>query len=465
MKASIRREILIPVLSVQAVAVAILAIMAAVVAARKAEAQVVERLDAVIATLERSTFPLTTAVLQSMRGLSGAHFVALSADGTVRESTLAMPSGAIPSITALPDRVRLDAGGRSAILVLAGTRYLAASVRSAGGFDRPRLLVLYPEAAWLQARWDAAMPPLAVGLLALVAMAAVTGLIAERLARRVRSLEEKTRAIASGDFRPLDAGTRDDEVTQLARSINRMCEQLQEMKTAIQRTERAGLLAQVAAGLAHSLRNAATGARMAVQLHTRRCPLGPDDASLVVALRQLSLGEEQVQGLLALGRPKPANRQEVTASAIVADVASLVEPACRHARVEFSSIAEESLSLVADVENLRAAVLNLTLNAIEAAGPGGSVALLACRHDDHARFDVVDSGPGPPDHLAESLFDPFVTTRPEGVGLGLAVVKRVATDHGGTTSWSRFGGQTRFRISLPQEASTRSSRSPEIPER
>lgn len=451
MRASIRGQILIPVAAVQAAAVAALAIAAASLAARRAEAQVVDRLDAVIATLGRSTFPLTPAVLEAMRGLSGAHFVVVSADGSVRDSTLAGLPPRLPSLRSLPERVRLDAAGRSATLEVAGARYVAASVRGSGGSDRPTLLVLYPEAAWRQARWDAAMPPVAVGLAALAAMVAVTGLVADRLGRRLRSLEAKAAAIASGDFRPLDVGSRGDEVADLASAINRMCSQLQEMQSAIRRTERAGVLAQLAAGLAHSLRNAATGARMAVQLHARRCPAGPDDRSLDVALRQLALGEEQVRALLALGRPEGTAKSETDAARVVEDVAALVEPACRHAKVTFRHDGEPGLLFMADSEAIRAAVLNLALNAIEAAGPGGRVALLARSEDGGVRFEAVDSGPGPPPELADSLFDPFVTGKPEGVGLGLALARRVAADHGGAVSWRRIDAHTHFALDLPTE--------------
>ena len=65
-------------------------------------------------------------------------------------------------------------------------------------------------------------------------------------------------------------------------------------------------------------------------------------------------------------------------------------------------------------------------------------------------IEVVDSGPGPPPELADVLYEPFVTSKPEGVGLGLALARQVALDHGGRLSWTRSGEATRFILTLPQ---------------
>jgi signal transduction histidine kinase len=92
------------------------------------------------------------------------------------------------------------------------------------------------------------------------------------------------------------------------------------------------------------------------------------------------------------------------------------------------------------------------LNAIEAAGPGGVVRLRAAAIGDEVSVEVADTGAGPPPDLADTLCDAFVTSKPEGVGLGLALAYRVAADHGGRLSWSRDDGETRFRLTLPSRA-------------
>ena len=109
--------------------------------------------------------------------------------------------------------------------------------------------------------------------------------------------------------------------------------QLKAMQQTIHQSERARLLAQLAAGLAHQLRNSLTGARISVQLHARRHPAAADDQTLTVALRQLALTEEQVKGLLSIGRLERQPAELCDLRQLLADVAFLVDPACQHAKV------------------------------------------------------------------------------------------------------------------------------------
>ena len=132
-------------------------------------------------------------------------------------------------------------------------------------------------------------------------------------------------------------------------------------------------------------------------------------------------------------------------------MAFLVDPACQHARVTLSHRAGEGrLEVFGDPSGVRAALLNLTLNAIEAAGPGGTVRLEATALGEEVAVEVGDSGAGPPPELGDSLCEAFVTSKPEGVGLGLALAHRVAADHGGRLAWTRQDGETRFRLTLPR---------------
>ena len=448
MRWSLRAQILLPLLGIVTVAITAIAFAAAALAAQRGEEQALGQLRRVIATLGKSSFPYTPAVLEAMRGLSGAHFVAFDGEGHVSATTLPRPEDAREALVGRrrPGELGSRHGGEA--VELGGTRYLAAMATPAQ--HHGPLLVLYPETSRRQIRRDAALPPLVVGLGALALTTAAAAWTAHRLSSRIGSLRSQVAAIAAGDFRELDLGRRRDEVQDLMVSVNLMSAQLRRMQAEIRQAERAGLLAQLAAGLAHQQRNAITGARMALQLHSRRCPGRGEDRSLDVALRQLTLLEEQVRGLLSLGRVEPRAPEPCDLGRLVEEVAALVGPACQHAHVTLSHGRRGiDLTAVADPEGLRAAALNLTLNAIDAAGAGGEVALWASSGADQACVEVEDTGTGPPADLAETLFEPFVTGKPSGVGLGLSLARRVAVEAGGTLTWGRADGRTTFRLALP----------------
>jgi signal transduction histidine kinase len=238
-----------------------------------------------------------------------------------------------------------------------------------------------------------------------------------------------------------------------------MSTQLEQLRGSLVAGERQRLLGQLAAGFAHELRNAVTGARLAIDLHRRRCPMaaaaGPAaDDSLTVAGRQLDILEEEVRGLLALAKPSARGTPEpepIYIDRLLAEVRDLTAPRCDHAGVQMHCQLPTNLSIIGRHDALRAALVNLALNGIDAAGRGGSVWLAAVAQGSQIILAVDDSGAGPSAHVRESMHEPFVTSKPEGIGLGLAVAKSVAEEHGGGLAWERHDGRTRFAISLPAQ--------------
>jgi signal transduction histidine kinase len=261
-----------------------------------------------------------------------------------------------------------------------------------------------------------------------------------------------------GDFTRLELPAWNDEARDLAIAVNQTAARLADYEREIRRTEQLRTVALLGAGLAHEMRNAATGCRMAVDLHAETCGTGGGDESLAVAKRQLILMESRLQRFLQLGKdPAEVEQREIDLGATVDELVELVRPAARHAGVELDWRAGEIGGTVrADCELLGQAVINLVLNALEAAqkqrattGWPGRVLVTLTRADDRAELEVCDSGAGPEGNLADGLFEPFVTSKAEGVGLGLAVARQVVHAHGGTIDWSRRDGLTRFRIRLP----------------
>ncbi|MGD0042128.1 MAG: HAMP domain-containing sensor histidine kinase [Isosphaeraceae bacterium] len=454
MRWSIRQQVLVPIVAIQTLSIAAITIASMALAARRTERQIVERLSGVVDALGGSNFPLTDGILARMHSLSGARFVAYGPAGQPVAASDPGLAASAPALQAIPVRSQdhFDSLSDSPTLAVRGQNHFAALIGPRSSTSGTALLVLYPELSWRDARWESAQVPLILGAGALALMAAATTWIAHRISGRIHRLEHQVARIAEGDFRELalDPKPPRDEVNDLARSINRMCTQLRQMSQRIRQSERTHMLAQLAAGMAHQLRNALTGARLSIQLHLKRCEDARTDTSMTVALRQLTLMEEQVRGLLTLSRPEERPHTSCDLVRLLHDVASLLQPTSEHARVAFRvGTGPPTATAMADEPSLRAAVLNLALNAIEAAGPGGSVAL-ELRNDSHTRvIEVTDTGPGPPSQLGETLFEPFVTGKPEGVGLGLALARHVALAHHGSVSWAREGAFTRFRLTLP----------------
>jgi len=445
----IRYQIFVPFAALVLLAVASIAVTTAFLAARRSAEERIDQLHRVETTLADAGFPFTQNVLGKMRGLSGAQFVALDEQGQVVTSTFDRP------LTRADLPQRLPASGPPKRLEefetvsFAGSAYFAAVLPGNRPTGVASLLILYPQQNLNQARWDAAWPPLAVGGATMLFMLAISAWLARRLSRRIESVRALFGRIADGQFAHVEARRPVDEVHDLVHSANRLSDQLTAMQDRISRTERLRLLAQLAGGLAHQLRNAVTGARMAIQLHQRRCTSRQQDESLDVALRQLVLTEEYVRGLLSLGQQDSVPPSPGRLSSIVAEIERLILPTVRHAHVGWScEIAPELDGDIKNGQSVRAALLNVVLNAIEAAGNGGRVRLWIDRADNYLRVNVADTGSGPTDVVRDTMFEPFVTSKPEGVGLGLALSQAAAAEHGGQVTWAREGGETVFTMSL-----------------
>jgi signal transduction histidine kinase len=213
------------------------------------------------------------------------------------------------------------------------------------------------------------------------------------------------------------------------------------------------------AGLAHEMRNAATGCRLAVDLHAESCHGAPEDDSLSVAKSQLQLMESRLQSFMQLGRQdSTSSKQPIDLAELVQALLPLVNPAARHAGVTIDwRPAEKKILVLGNRDSLGMVLVNLWLNAIEAAQKQATLSdespqvCVSLRQDSEqwAELQVSDSGAGLPKAVAEKLFQPFVTTKAEGVGLGLAVARQVAREHGGEICCSRETDRTHFRLRLP----------------
>ncbi len=447
MRWRIRYQLLLP-LFLLLLGVVGLSVWMAVAAAGRARHQVEDRVRGVAGYLsEDRTYPLAANILQQVKRLSGADYLLIGQDGE-RLTTLEGAGTVTPETTVHDDPQALRLGPPVRV---GGRTYLCSGIHLRRGPNAgDTLYILYPESLWRDARWEAVWPFLVLGGSVGLASVVLAVILGQHLGGRIQELERRTRLIAGGDFSPMPLPRRDDEIRDLARSVNEMGDRLAKFQETVRRTERLRLLGQVSGGLAHQLRNGLTGARLAVQLYTREAAGQTDTAALEVALRQLTLLENYLKRFLDLGREGNRRREPCALAALVGEAVDLVRPQCRHAGItlHWHPPAEDAV-VMGDPGQLGQLIHNVLGNAVEAAGPGGEVEVRLNADKKDLVLEVRDSGPGPAAEVAARLFDPFVTGKPEGVGLGLAVARQAAEDHGGSISWERTDGRTVFRIELP----------------
>ncbi len=450
MKLPIRDQILWPLMGMLLIAVAANAAFSAWWMSNLNLHALDARQRQIIGVLEESSFPLSTNVMEKLQRLTGDEFAVWdSANRRIVVGTLPLKE---ISASAIAEDFESTPHAEPRRRTIQGTTYLirAGRIRGMPSFI---LLVMTSDDTLRKSSREAIWPPLAVGAATIALAIPLTLLLVSSWARRIHSLEHHVETIAAGQFGlELPAGRIDDELTRLVESINSMSRQLLAMREQLIQGERTRLVAQLTAGFAHQLRNGLAGAKLAIQLHESRCN-SSSDTSLCVARNQLALVEEEVQGLLSLGKGDARPPAEADLSQIVKTVANLVSLSCDHRGVQLSVQTAGPISpMIGFGDGLRAAILNLTLNAIDAAGPGGHVWLTLKSVDGQNMLIVEDDGPGPPKELAASLFESFVTSKPEGIGLGLTVAATVARAHQGSLTWSRVHERTRFELKLPLSA-------------
>jgi PAS domain S-box-containing protein len=233
-------------------------------------------------------------------------------------------------------------------------------------------------------------------------------------------------------------------------------------------------LAQVghmAAVVAHEVRNPLAGIKGVMQvLISRRASGDPDLTVMNDIVARIDSLSDLVDDLMLFARPRAPRPVQLRLQPLVVEAITMVrrDPAGAHVHIDMDGC---DASITADAELLRAALLNLLLNAAQAVGERGSIRVRTMVTGESAAVEIHDNGPGIPVALRERVLEPFFTTKARGGGLGLPIAKRSAELHGGslTLSYPETGG-TAALLTLPlrpatPSVSTRTSRSDTAPDR
>jgi len=413
-------------------------------------------------TLAATSFPLTDSVLRNMRGFTGAQFVVADRSGEITASSRDdWPARPLPSAREKADGEAFSFDERVTVGDEVYFRAVLALHRPFTTREGTVLYVLYPVASYQKAWWEAVLPPLGVGLAGLLTMVFLSFAIASRVTRPIHRLCQQVDRIAHGEFVPVSTSPRNDEVRDLGLAVNRMAGMLSGYEAEVRRNERLRTLGRLGGGIAHQIRNAATGCRLAVDLHRRSCTAASDE-TLDIACQQLDLMEDFLDRFLSLGKWQAGPLVPVNVTEVVQRVLPLVQPKARHLGVDLHwAPPADALIVSGNADALAQVVVNLILNAIEAAaerreGDAGDesgrrvvVRLGSAPDSTRVRIQVLDTGDGPAEHVRGTLFESLVSGKPDGVGLGLSIAQEVVEHHGGDIAWCRQEEMTCFTVELP----------------
>jgi PAS domain S-box-containing protein len=217
---------------------------------------------------------------------------------------------------------------------------------------------------------------------------------------------------------------------------------------------------QMAAVVAHEVRNPLAGIKGALQVLMSRRSGGNQDVPVMqdIVARIDSLGE-LVDDLMLFARPRPPRPADVQLHALIADAITLVRRDPAAGRIAISLNGDEAAVHV-DAELVRAAVMNLLINAAQAVGERGTIVVRTSVSASMATVEITDNGPGIPPEIRDRVLEPFFTTKSRGGGLGLPIARRSAELHGGSLrlSYPDQGG-TVATLTLPIRAAARTARS------
>ncbi len=429
-------------------------------------------LDRMVRTLATTSFPFSHPVLIQMQELTGAEFLAVNREGKVLDSTCPVPT---LEYKTLLQAIRKSGGtvpksGMESTTELKGKeyRYQAVPLKGSANFGSDRavqLIILMPEVSWWQ-EFLQALGPAAVAAVGATLLSVITAAwLSRRISRPLQALAVQTVAAARDPAFSVDLPNRNDELRDLAVAVNDMLRERRSYENALREEERRRSIQQVASALAHQLRNYATAAKMALELHMSSCSSESSPEELSVVRRQIDLMDGLLRQFLCLDASPPSLCERADLASVVKETVELSEPGFRHAGVALElMLPDQPAFLSASDRSLRQIVANLIHNALQAArdAPGRkkvTVHLTVGESSDWGRLEVIDSGVGVPEHIWDKLFHSPVTTKVDGCGLGLLVAARLAAQLGGNLSWERRQSETVFTFRFPLQRATGCDRS------
>jgi signal transduction histidine kinase len=241
----------------------------------------------------------------------------------------------------------------------------------------------------------------------------------------------------------------EQQLDNVAQQVGTVVERLQISQREQLRTDQMTAVGQLAAGVAHELRNPLTAMKTIIQ--TARQGSGElDDRDMEVLESEMTRLNDSIQSFLDYARPPTLERRVFDICEVIESAVKLVSARAAQQRIDIQfEPSESSIALNADFDRLRQVVVNLLLNAFDAMPDGGNVRMLSRLVGPNVVFTVSDTGTGIAPEFADRLFEPFMSSKEAGSGLGLSVCKQIVEDHNGTIEARSGDDGAEFTVTLP----------------
>jgi two-component system, NtrC family, sensor kinase len=291
--------------------------------------------------------------------------------------------------------------------------------------------------------------------------AASIGALAYFIQRPMVELQEKIAEVSEGNLNvAVSFAKRNDEIGDLGRNFNRMLQQLRESRkeiellhrTQMSRAEHLATLGELAAGLAHEIRNPLAGIAGVIEIIGRDLPSTSPARAVVKDVRQeIAQINRILTDLLETARPHPPNICRSNLNTTVEHAVMLARQQVLSKPIKIELEKDPDLPEVEhDSDQIHQVLLNLLLNATQAIEGTGTIHVTISSEDQHAHIVVRDTGRGISPNQIPNIFRPFFTTKGNGTGLGLSLARRITEEHHGRIEVSSVVGKgSKFEVLLP----------------
>ena len=433
----LQHRIVIPLALVALVATATAALVSLSVTSNALQSRLQAQLVSAAAVISRSDLALNPLILKNLQAVIDAHIVTFDAQGQV----VATSAEDAPLFLAAATRAasgRLPSNATAAVTTADCGAPCMVVVKTVEGRPGYAVAIVADTTTLVGATRSVARTILLTAALSGIVMVLVSQAVVRRVTAPLDRLVQFVRGLSPNE-RQRRAEVGENEAGALAAAFNDMLTRLEQAQDALVRSEKLALAGLIAARVAHDIRNPLSSIKMQTQLLQARLNADPDDqATLAAVLHDINQVESVIRDLLELARPGELRLERASINDVISEALDQLAPQFRHRKIAIDRQLDASLPEVSlDRGRFKQAVLNVLINASEAMPIGGNIAVASrLSTTSEVLVEICDDGVGVDAEIVSRVFDPFVSTKPDGVGLGLVNTKAVVEAHGGRITLS-----------------------------